>query len=116
MQACRAAPVPQRFAILAVGKHTSVGTATRHQITTQQILEWEEFASVNVLDELDRFTGGPPFIILSRRPCGMSKNGSYRKQSRVSRRWGLPWAAHAAWCGRSEEHTSELQSLAYLVC
>src|SRR5438876_1161046 len=29
----------------------------------------------------------------------MSKNGSRRKQSRVSRRWGLPWAAHAAWCG-----------------
>ena len=39
------------------------------------------------------------YIHYSQRPCGMSKNGSHRKPSRVSQRWGLPWAAHAAWCG-----------------
>src|SRR2546425_7092567 len=58
-----------------------------------------------------------------RKPCGRIRPSSSRRATRPSRTRGPtaqpdgPSASPAArGTGRSEEHTSELQSLAYLVC
>src|SRR5260370_19718855 len=65
----------------SLGKSTSTET---HSATEQVICR-------------DTFTESR-LIISLKRPCGISKSGSRQKQSRVSRRWGLPWGARGEWC------------------
>src|SRR5205823_13731384 len=59
------------------------------------------------------FATGP---ILSESSCRMTRNGRLDQQASVVKNIGRPDINTATDMSRSEEHTSELQSLAYLVC
>src|SRR2546425_6962391 len=54
---------------------------------------------------------------ISKPPCSASSRASTRPPAAGSISAAAPWTSHhEPTCPRSEEHTSELQSLAYLVC
>src|SRR2546425_5217806 len=59
-----------------------------------------------------------PYTTLFRSPAAPPAPGSGRSRGASSAPTGAPSAESLAlpWATRSEEHTSELQSLAYLVC
>src|SRR2546425_8983909 len=58
-----------------------------------------------------------PYTTLFRSACALRFAAPLAAEaaSRGGRRWGAR-SAERGWPARSEEHTSELQSLAYLVC
>src|SRR2546425_8081159 len=61
--------------------------------------------------DLGRVAGGVGGV-----PAGLSAGLRITSRTAPARRVGAPGAAGAELSERSEEHTSELQSLAYLVC
>src|SRR5205823_12379973 len=74
--------------------------------------------TLSLHDALPIFTARAPATAPPTRPARAWPEGSCRVPPRTCRRPRPPAraAAHRRAGGRSEEHTSELQSLAYLVC